>query len=566
MMRSLYSAVSGMTGNMLRMDVIGNNIANINTIGFKSGRVSFEETLGQVSQSATAPTESSGGTNAIQIGTGSMVRGVNQLYTQGSLQMTGINTDLAIQGNGLFILSNGEMNLYTREGAFQVDARGRLVSPTSGNIVQGYAYDTGSDTYDTGLSSVYLPIRDVEPAQSTSTLTVSGNLDANSEPQGSYMKTSTLYDTTGTMASAETALVELRQELTSSSALVEAGDTVYIGAVVGGETISGNLAITATTTLTELIDQIETLLNSPEDVNGVSVGIGSDGRIFVETPDQLGTSAEIQSLNLSATDSEGVTRGTFSAALAFSDIEMARDAGQFAEETTIYDALGFAHNIKITFTRIEGLNEFTWSAEVDDGETEILQGGTGRVAFQADGSLDALVYDAAGSVVPTAISFNPGTGADGPLRCELTVGTRGAFDGLSMLRGTQSLESSQNGYSKGTFTRFSIDESGRLMGVFSNGVIRPICQLAIAEFTNPGGLTRVDGNAYIESPNSGSPTIGVSGEGIASTIAPGALEQSNVDLAREFTDMIVAQRGFQSNARVITTTDEVLTELINIKR
>ena len=113
MMRSLYSAVSGLSGNMLRMDVIGNNIANVNTIGFKSGRVNFEETLGQVQQSATAPTEMSGGTNAIQVGTGSLTSSVSQMYTQGSLMMTGINTDLAIEGEGLFVLSAGEMRIYT---------------------------------------------------------------------------------------------------------------------------------------------------------------------------------------------------------------------------------------------------------------------------------------------------------------------------------------------------------------------------------------------------------------------------------------------------------------------
>lgn len=566
MMRSLYSAVCGLAGNMLRMDVIGNNIANINTIGFKSARVNFEETLGQVQQAATAPTDNAGGTNAVQVGTGSIVSGVSQLYTQGSLQMTGINTDLAIQGNGLFVLSNGEMNFYTRDGSFQLDARGRLVSPGSGNIVQGYIYDPTTATYGTRLEGVYLPIKDVEPARATTTVTLSGNLDADSEPTGSYMRTSVLYDSSGEIAGEATALVDLRQNAGDTDALLQAGDTVHIGAVVGGQTVSGNIAVAAGTSVSELVAQIEQVLNSPDSVSGVTVSMGADGRIFAETPDQMGTSAEIQTLNLSATDESGAPRGTFSAALAFGDVDTARDAGQFVEETTVYDALGFAHTVKLTFTRVQGLNELTWEAEVDDGETEITQGGTGRVAFRADGSLDSLVYDAIETSVPTAIQFNPGTGAESPLRVELAVGTRGAFDGMSMLRGSQSLESSQDGYGKGTFTRFSIDETGRIMGVFSNGVIRPICRLAIAEFTNPAGLTRVGSNAYIETPNSAPPTIGACGEGISSAIVPGALEQANVDLAREFTDMIVAQRGFQANARVITTTDEVLAELINLKR
>ncbi len=565
-MRSLYSAVSGMAGNMLRMDVIGNNIANVNTIGYKSGRVSFEETLGQVQQAATAPTDASGGTNAIQVGTGTLVSGVSQLYTQGSLQMTGINTDLAIQGNGLLVLSDGEMTYYTRDGSLQVDARARLVSPSSGNVLQGYAYDHATGTYATSLQDIYLPIKDVEPARATTTMNLSGNLDADSEPTGSYLRTSVLYDSNGEAAMSTTTMVDLRQESTGTGALVEEGDTIYVGAVVGGNTVSSTVEVTAGTTVGDVTAMIEEALNSPEAVSGITITMTADGRISVETPDQMGTSAEIQSLNLSATDLSGSTRGTFSAALAFSDMETARDAGEFVEETTVYDALGFAHNVKFSFTRVQGLNEFTWSAEVDGGTSDVLQGGTGRVAFRVDGSLDALVYDAVGTTVPTALTFNPGTGAESPLRVELDAGTRGAFDGMSMLRGTQSLESSQDGYSKGTFTRFSIDEIGRIMGVFSNGVIRPVSQMALAEFTNPTGLTRVASNGYIESPNSGPPTIGVSGEGIASTLSPGALEQSNVDLAREFTNMIVAQRGFQANARVVTTSDEVLTELINIKR
>ncbi len=567
MMRSLYSAVSGMAGNILRMDVLGNNIANVNTIGFKAGRVNFEETLGQVTQAGTAPTEEGGGTSSIQVGTGSLVSGVTQLYTQGSLQMTGVNTDLAIQGEGLFVLSDGEMLLFTRDGGFAVDAMGRLSSPASGNIVQGYVYNQVTGTYDTALSDMYLPISDVEPAKGTATVALAGNLDANSEPQGSYLKTSVLYDDLGEMATGSTALVNIRQEAgATGSGLIYEGDTLYIGAVVGGQTVSSNLAITAGTTIDELIAQVQTALNSPEGIEGITVGMGEDGRIYVETPDQSGTSAEIQTLTLSATDPSGNLRGNFSAALAFSDIEEARDAGQFFEETTIYDALGYSHNVKYTFTRVEGLNEFIWEAEIDDGQTEILSGGTGRVAFQPDGSLDALVYDAVATSVPTAISFNPGTGATSPQRIELTVGTRGAFDGLTMLRGTQSLESAQDGYTKGGFTRFSIDEVGRVMGVFSNGVIRPVGQLALAEFANPNGLTRVDANAYIESPNSGAGSIGVSGQGISSTITAGALEQSNVDLTTEFTNMIVAQRGFQASARVITTSDEVLQELLNIKR
>ena len=476
MMRSLYSAVSGMVGNTLRLDVIGNNIANVNTVGFKSGRVNFQETLGQIQQAATAPTDNGGGSNGIQIGTGTLASAVDQLYTQGSLQMTGVHTDLAIQGNGLFVVNNGEMNLYTRDGSFSIDSAGRLVGAGNAFVVQGYSYDSATSTYSTSLDDVYLPINDVEPAKATTTVKLSGNLDADSEPTGSYMKTSVLNDNSSGIVDGGTALVELRQVASGIGTLVEAGDTVHIGAVVGDQEVSTSLEVSSGTSLSDLATAIEEVLNSPESVSGITVTIDADGRMVVESPDQMGTSAEIESLNLSASDSTGQIRGTFSAALALSDIELARDAGSFVEETTVYDALGFAHSVKFTFTRVEGLNEFTWEASVDNGETEILQGGTGRIALQADGSLDALVYDAIGDQVPTSLSFNPGTGAESPIDVQLDAGTRGLFDGLTMLRGTQSLESSQDGYAKGTFARFDIDESGRVMGVFSNGMVRPIGQ------------------------------------------------------------------------------------------
>ncbi len=566
MMRSLFSAVSGLSGNMLRMDVIGNNIANVNTIGFKAGRVNFEEALAQMRKAATAPTDNVGGTNPIQVGTGSLVGTVNQLYTQGSLQMTGIGTDLAIQGNGLFVLSNGEMLFYTRDGSFQMDSRGRLVSPSSGYVVQGYEYDRETETYGASLTDITLPVKDVDPAKATTEILLRGNLNADSEPVGSAFQTGALYGAGGSLATGETALVDLREDETGIIPLLNEGDTVNFSATVGGDIVSGSLEVTASTTLSDLLTALADTLNSPDGISGITAHVGSDGKIYVESPDELGTTAEIDSLTVTAVDQNGETCNEFSAAMIFTETETARDAAQLVEETTVYDSLGFAHVVKFTFTRVMGSNEFTWEAEIDGGEAEILQGGSGRVTFRADGSLDNLTYDPVNNRVPTSLRFDPGTGADSPVTITLNGGTRGAFDGLTMLSGSPSLESSQDGYAKGAFTNFQIDEQGRIMAIFSNGVIRPIARLALAEFMNPGGLTRVANNAYIENPNSGQPTIGASGEGINSTVTAGALEQSNVDLAKEFTDMIVAQRGFQANARVITTSDDVLTDLINIKR
>jgi len=567
MMRALYSAVSGMAGNMLRMDVIGNNIANVNTIGFKAGRLNFEEAFAQMRRAASAPGDNSGGTNPIQIGGGSMIGSASQLYTQGSLQMTGIGTDLAIQGNGLFVMSDGSANYYTRDGSFQIDSSGQLISPSSGFIVQGYAYDRTSESYASDFTNVQVPLHGIEPARETSQVTLSGNLNADSQPRGSLMETGVLYGSSGELASDATALVDLRIGATSTTQLVYDGDAIHMNAIVGGDSVTSELTVGSGTTIADFLSALTQMLNSGEGVEGITATIGADGRIEVETPDSMGNAASVTGLTLSALDDQERVRSEFSSAFAFDDLESARDASVFTKRTRIYDALGFAHEVTFTFTRVAGANEFTWAASTGTGTASVLEGGSGRVTFRNDGSVESFTFDSVGGTMPTELRVNPGTGAQGPVDITLDIGARGSFEGLTMLSGSTSVETNQDGYAQGNFTDFETDEMGRVMARFSNGVMRPIARLAVAEFINPAGLTRVGNNAYVENPNSGSPLVGAPGEGvIASSIAAGALEQSNVDLAQEFTDMVVAQRGFQANARVITASDEILTDLINIKR
>jgi flagellar hook protein FlgE len=567
MMRALYSAVSGLASHMLRMDVIGNNIANVNTTGFKAGRITFAETFAQMQRAATGPGATGAGANPIQVGCGSTLGSASQLYTQGSLQVTGVGTDLAIQGNGMFVLSDGATTYYTRDGAFQLDAAGQLVSPTSGAIVQGYLYDRASETFGTELTKIQIPLNGVEPASETTLIELAGNLNADSQPLGSLLETSALYTADGSYASGTTALVDLRLGSSSTTTLVAAGDTIHLDGMIGGETVSAELAVAAETTLDDLAVALEDVLNSPDDVDGVTVTVDAQGRLSVETPDALGTSAGVDYISLSAVDSEGNGRSEFVSALGFSSLEDARDASSFTKTTQVYDALGFAHNVTLTFTRVTGENEFTWTAAVDSTGASILEGGSGRVSFRDDGSIESFRFDNVGADTPTALHLSPGTGARGPLVIAFDCGGQGSFEGLTMLDGATGVESNQNGAAQGVFMSFETDEYGLMTARFSNGVLRPLAQLAVAEFINPAGLTRVGNNAYIENPNTGSPVFGAPGGGIvSSTITSGALEQSNVDLAQEFTDMVVTQRGFQANARVITTSDEMLTDLINSRR
>ncbi len=412
MMRSLFAGVSGMRNHQVRLDVIGNNIANVNTLGFKASRVTFEEALSQLVQGASRPgatgAGSIGGSNPMQVGLGVNLGSIDTLFTQGNLENTGITTDLAIQGDSLFVLSDGNRNHYTRAGNFQIDAAGRLVSATNGFTVQGRIAVDGVLTQQVG--DIILPISQSSPAQATTAVHLAGNLDA-----------------------------------------------------------------------------------------------------------------------------------------------QAADGTERESSITVYDSLGASHELRIVFTK-NGAN-WDYSVYADDGAAAI---GTGSVTFTPDGRLN--------TPETAAISFDPGNGAN-TLSIDLVFGTTGGLDGLTGFGGAMTAAlREQNGYTAGELEAITIDRTGTITGSFSNGMVMTLAQIALADFNNPAGLYKDGGNMYTESPNSGTPVIGFAGESSPSTIASGTLEMSNVDLAQEFTNMIIAQRGFQSNARVISSSDEMLQELVNLKR
>ncbi len=416
MMRALFAGVSGLRNHQTKMDVIGNNIANVNTIGYKSSRVTFQEAFNQLLQGATRPIGGAGGLNPIQIGSGVNLGSTDQLFTQGSLETTGQPLDLGIQGDSLFVLSNGGQREYTRAGNFQLDANGNLISGTTGAKVQGILADVqGNFTSSSTLSSIQLRLGEKAPAHATSLMYLSGNLDA---------------------------------------------------------------------------------------------------------------SAAIGTLH---------TMGA-----------------------TAYDSAGAAHDLQITYTST-GPGAWTWSATCADAP--VTPAGTGTVSFNADGTLKTFTYPGAG----TDLTLTPANG--GAFNVKLNPGTIGAIDGLSGYANQSNVVvTRQDGYAAGDLNSISVDAHGIVTGYYNNGIQRSMAQIGLARFTNPSGLTRVGGNGYAESPNSGLPAIGFASGNNSSRITSGALESSNVDISQEFTDLIVAQRGFQANAKVITTADEMLNDLVNIRR
>lgn len=415
-LRSLFSGVSALRNHQTMMDVIGNNIANVNTVGFKAGRATFSEVYAQTMSGATLPTSTTGGRNALQVGLGMAVNSLDTMFTQGNIEQTANPYDLAISGQGMFIVNQGGQTLYTRAGAFSTDANGNIVTATGAKLQGKMADATGAIPGGTRLEDLLI------------------NQDLKSLAQASTY-------------------VEYAGNLNSSAAV---GDTAESSA-------------------------------------------------------------------------------------------------------SVYDSLGNRITLKLTFTKTAD-NAWNWSATIPDPSpaTTWSNVGGGTLSYDSLGRLQ--------SATGTTISFTPAGGAS-PLTLDLRFGTEtspGVFNGISQSSGSSSISRrNYDGHASGTLTGVEFDTTGKILGTFSNGIVQTLGQVMLAEFNNFAGLERMGDSLYQLSANSGIPAILEPGE--VSEISPGSLEQSNVDLADEFTKMIMAQRGFQASARVITTSDDMLQELVNLK-
>jgi flagellar hook protein FlgE len=447
MQRSLFSAVSGLRNEQTRMDVIGNNIANVNTTAFKSQRATFEESFSQILRGASLPTEGKGGLNPMAVGMGMQLGSIDTIFTQGKLENTDLPTDMAVQGESFFVVSNGSQTEYTRAGNFQRDADGRLVSPTNGFVVQGRMATNG--VLGDALTDIVIPTGETTPARATTKVTLSGNFDA-------------------------------------SAPTIVAADP-------------------ANPTTAELAD-----------------------------PD----------------NAAAVTKTTI----------------------TVYDSLGLQHDLTLDAWKTSPTQ---WNFQVDPSSlnydsTQPYSFGPGSMSspagaatpwqftFNADGTIDP-----ASSNMPT-ISFTP-QGSGSPVSIALDPGS-GSTGLTSYVAPTSAVLRDQDGYASGVLESITVDQNGIIIGAFSNDTTQTLAQVALADFNNPEGLSKVGDNMYTVSGNSGSALIGYSGRETSSTIASNSLEMSNVDLAQEFTNMIITQRGFQANGKMITTSDDMLQDLVNMKR
>ncbi|MGY1748511.1 flagellar hook protein FlgE [Modestobacter sp. SYSU DS0511] len=411
MLRSMFSAISGLKAHQTKLDVAGNNIANVNTVGFKGSQTVFEDTLSQVLRNGAAPQGETAGTNPAAVGLGVKVAGITTNWTQGSAQSTGRSSDFMITGDGFFITRSGNENLYTRAGSFDTDGVGNLVTP-DGLVLQGWMARGGAIDPNGPLEPLRIPQGQVLPPVPTTGATIQGNLSA--------------------------------------------------GAAVG----------------TEVTSQIR-----------------------------------------------------------------------------MFDDLGNAHEMSVVMTNT-GTN--TWDVTFSEGTRTVTRSLTFSGTAPTTGQLTSggtVTFDPDADFTPPFPSW---TGA-----VTIDLGGLTQFGGASTAAGKSN---EFTGSALGTLESYSLSNDGTIVGLYSNGLRQPLGQLALATFTNPGGLEKAGNSSFRAGDNSGNPVVGQAGTGGRGQLSAGALEMSNVDLAEEFTGLIVAQRGFQANSRVITTSDEILQDLVQLKR
>lgn len=548
MMRSLFSGVSGLRNQQLNMDVIGNNISNVNTIGFKGSRVNFIEELSQLIRSAGQSV--GGGTlNPVQVGQGVRMGSVDRQFLQGIMQNTGVQTDLGLQGQGFFVVGNSERQFYTRAGNFHFDNAGRLVD-SNGFMVKGWMADeTGQLSQSTTLSDITMASSLVSPAIATSDISFAGNLNAG-EALTTEVWTASKSLTLAANGAAAVGTSDLN-DLTETTTPLAAGDTITIsGSNPDGSAVSATFTYGAGNDGTTLDDFLGVISGA---FSGATATL-DNGKIIM-TDDGFGTS------DLSITLANGsANAGTI---LLPSFVNTTEGTTPVVSTSALaYDSLGTAHTLNVTFTKTENEREWRFAVDTSGNETTV-QGGSGTVTFAADGSIESVIYD---NAEPTFV-FDPGNGAE-LVSINLDFGEAAdSAGGVTMFENKSSVYvPAQNGQASGKLGSFFIDEQGSIFGKFTNGEDRLIAQLALGQFNNPEGLNHVGNSLFVATQGSGQARIGKAGDDFETAVVSGSLEASNVDLSQEFTEMIIAQRAFQANARILTVSDQFLSEVVQLKR
>lgn len=550
MMRSMYSAVSGLKTHQTRMDVIGNNIANVNTVAFKSSSVTFSDILYQTTSNASGAnaTTGTGGVNAKQIGLGTTAAATKVSITSaGASETTGNPFDIRLtdkNSTNFFIVNNGSENVFTRSGSFYVDGSGNLCMSSTGYTVMGWQVDetTGEIRKDTVSALRIMQEKNLTSApEATTQATIAGVLDENDadvkSDAGKVMNLN-FYDNLGYQYTAKFAIkatakdgeytVELTSILDSNNKNITEGFTQAQMKEIFGNTDTETTIASYSSTLPGCGYTFDPKTGklTDDNANNAEVAIDTDGTIG-------NTGKTIK-------DVFGVSDGNFK---NIQDSDKAGNDDYKFEMVKNADG-SFSYQIK----KKSATNLLKFNTE--DGKFNSIGGGTDK---SVELNLNTTSLNANGNFANITVDFSQCLNYSG----KSTIGAdAGAVDGTT-----------GKGRKLGAMTGIFIDTSGRIYGTYDNGNTELLGQIAVAQFSNASGLEKVGESCYRTTLNSGEfDGIGVEISADGSSMTTGELEMSNVDLSSEFTSMITTQRGFQANSRVITTSDTLLEELVNLKR
>ncbi len=568
---SLFTGLSGLDANQSWMNVVANNIANANTTAFKSSNVSFSSQFYVTDRPSSGPNGDFGGTNPSQEGMGVQIGAITTNFTPGQIQTTGVDTNMAISGNGFFVLNSHSGQQFTRDGTFSLNGANQLVTST-GDYVQGYRADANGNIITGSLGNLTIPIGQATIAAATQNVSLEGNLDASGPvASGATILTSQDLTTLNTLAipSSTTDLVNLASTATPTVPLVAVNDVLSISGTQGGNNLpTQTLTVTGTTTLGDL----QSFLNNALAINTSVTGPPAPGAALQASTTNPASSVDLTVIGNTGTanaitlGSQGLVDTTSNATpftlTAGTDGTFTDNPVGESTNTTItaYDSLGTPITINLTTVLQSstpgGGDVWQFYASSPDNT-----GGAGPIVGSG-----TLTYNSAGALVSTTgtqLSINrTGTGAATPLNINLNFGNTTALSSTS----SNVVMSTQDGEPIGTLTSFSVGGDGTITGQFTNGLTKTLGQVVLANFNNPNGLIAQGGNVYISGPNSGNPVIGAATANGTGTVESGALEQSNVNLSQEFINLIIASTGFSASSKVITTSDELLTDLLNSQR
>jgi len=557
---ALSAGVTGLQAHQKMIDVAGNNLANVNTTAFKASRITFSELLSETIKKASQPTSTVGGTNPQQMGSGVGVAGITPNTTQGNIVNTGNPLDLALEGEGYFVVSDGEQNIYTRAGAFAVDADSIMVDPSTGYRVQRIGSLGENDGFQiAGDSDLHVPYDVPMPARLTSQILVSGNLSTDStfeSPQTQLLTSNVTYTQNSTAAVGDTTIDSLDQTISGTYGPAEIKVT---GFDHDGNPLNDAtpLSVIDTTTLNDLIGHINTVLGATNATASLD-----NGQIRIADVSSGYSQSDVKLTFTNTGDADWTEPGYF---------EMLTVGGDEVRSVNIktYDSQGGKHVFSGAFVRTDDpTSPNTWDMVLTS-----ITGNINEISI-ANRRIEDITFDATngyytglGGSDPAEFVISFAHDPSNPQTISLDFGAIGTLNGLTQFAGNSTaVAKEQDGYEAGNLSTVSVNKEGIVIGAFSNGIKKDIAAVQIALFQNTSGLESVGGGYFTASANSGAPVATQAMTGGAGSLHGGALEKSNADVATQFVSMIQAQNGFQANARTIRVANDILRELSNLIR